>query len=695
MKSLIIDNYDSFTYNLYQFLAEINGELPIVITNDKISWTEIKKANFDNIIISPGPGNPTKREDFGVCEEIITQAEIPILGICLGHQGLGYYHGATVTYAPQLMHGRISEILHNNDSLFQNIPSQFKAVRYHSLILSQSLPSILKKIAWTKNDDLIMAIRHQYKPFWGVQFHPESICSEHGKQLLLNFRNSTQKFWQEKEKKEEDNLSLINKNNNNKINNQLKKQSKYQVYSHKLDFFLDSEIVFTNLYQPSNYSFWLDSSMVAEGLSQFSFMGDTEGEHSFIIKYQIKNQQIELIKQNKITLIKSNIFGFLEDYLTQNYEQSDELPFKFNGGFIGYFGYELKSLCEAIKNNHESNLPDAEFIFADRFIVFDHQNKHIYLIYLDQKNYQQNALYWFSETETKLRKILTQKIEPKNAQEIHKINLDITSNLTKNKEAYFKDIKTCLQKIKEGESYEICLTNQLHFPPIKNTFAYYCLVRKKNPVPYGAYLKLGENIIICSSPERFLSLDKNGWLESKPIKGTAKRGKTPEEDILLKENLKYSEKERAENLMIVDLLRNDLGKVCEIGTIYVPKLMAIESYNTVHQMVSTIRGKIKKNITAIDCIKASFPGGSMTGAPKKRTMEIIDQLETEARGIYSGSIGFLALNGTLDLNIVIRTAIITPKETSIGIGGAITALSSADKEFAEIILKAQGLIRIS
>ena len=260
------------------------------------------------------------------------------------------------------------------------------------------------------------------------------------------------------------------------------------------------------------------------------------------------------------------------------------------------------------------------------------------------------------------------------------------------RQEYANRIREAKHEIRHGETYEVCLTNEFVAHGSPDPLNAYRLFRRKNPAPYASYLKFNNSAVLSCSPERFIKIDHQGVVESKPIKGTAKRGTTKEEDIQISEALRNSEKDRSENLMIVDLLRNDLARVCKLGSVHVPKLFAIETYKSVHQLVSTIRGTLRDDLSSVDCIRSAFPGGSMTGAPKIRTMEIIDRLEDRARGVYSGSIGFLSLTGAVDLNIVIRTAVVADGKVTIGAGGAIVDLSDVEAECDEVWLKVRALL---
>ena len=292
----------------------------------------------------------------------------------------------------------------------------------------------------------------------------------------------------------------------------------------------------------------------------------------------------------------------------------------------------------------------------------------------------------------------------------------VTFRPNRSRETYNRNFEDCLEYIRRGDSYELCLTNQLEatVPRSLDPLELYRTLQRRNPAPHSAFMQWkapsSEFAICCSSPERFVSVRRTegSWqAEAKPIKGTAARvlaapGKeltavqlATDEDRA--RELEKSVKNRAENLMIVDLLRNDMNRVCTTGSVHVAKLMAIESFATVHQMVSTIRGSLEVDAGPIDVLRACFPGGSMTGAPKLRTVELLDELEESvSRGPYAGSLGYISLNGSMDMNIVIRTAVLSSSQNdrwkvSVGAGGAITALSESDDEYQEMLLKSRAV----
>jgi para-aminobenzoate synthetase len=390
-------------------------------------------------------------------------------------------------------------------------------------------------------------------------------------------------------------------------------------------------------------------------------------------------------------------------------------------GFVGYLGYECKADCGS-PNGHSSDVPDAVLMFANRVVAVDHARELTHLLAFGGGKEGEG---WLDSAEAAVREGLATSARAAGEGAANRDGMPavggaragegargaggraaaddpypppapnappVTFRCGRGREQYLADILRCQAELAAGESYEVCLTDQISTDASPLPWELYRVLRRANPAPFAAHLKLGELAVLSSSPERFLSVDRARLVQARPIKGTARRAADPREDAALREELKGDEKTFAEHLMIVDLLRNDLGRVCALGSVRVPELMIVESYPTVHQLISTVTGTLAQERTPVECVRACFPGGSMTGAPKLRTMGIIDEIEREARGVYSGAIGYFGLDGVVDLSIVIRTIVMRAGgtgKTTIGAGGAIVMQSDPQEEFDEILLKAR------
>jgi para-aminobenzoate synthetase len=645
VRTLLIDNRDSYTFNLFQLIADVNGNEPAVVVNDDPMLTALPAGAFDNVVISPGPGHPGRSRDTGHVPGLLADCDLPVLGVCLGHQAIALAAGARVGPAPRPRHGHLSTIVHSGDDpLFEGIPAEFTAVRYHSLCVAEPVPDSLVVTARAE-DGVIMAVRHKNRPRWGVQFHPESIASEHGRRLLENFRDLTgprSRCAKGALERKPSDLAAFSP----------ELPIPVRLISREVPVLPDAEAVFAEFFAASDACFWLDGN----GLSRFSFLGT--GRHTLV------HQAGE------------GGFAALAAELRRFRIGKTDLPFGFAGGYVGYFGYEMKAECGA-DQAHVAATPDSAWMLADRFIAIDHEEKRAYVAALGDGA-------WVEHTASLIGK-LTAPLEPPAE---HGEPASPEPFLTRDRDGYLADVAECQRQLVAGESYEITLSNRLYLPFAGDDFEFYRRLRRTNPAPYSAFLRIAGVAVFSSSPERFLRIGPDRRVESKPIKGTAPRHRDPDTDSRLASDLASSAKNRAENLMIVDLLRNDLGQVCEVGSVTVDRYMAVESYATVHHLVSTISGTLRPEVSAVECVRRCFPGGSMTGAPKLRTMEIIDRLETEARGVYSGALGYFSLSGPADLSIVIRTAVRHGDTLTIGAGGAVVLDSTPAEEYQEMLLKA-------
>lgn len=399
-------------------------------------------------------------------------------------------------------------------------------------------------------------------------------------------------------------------------------------------------------------------------------------------RIRVHNDRVETVQHGQSSTSDQDPFLLLKNLLGESIPNRTQLPFC--GGALGYFSYDLGRRIEQIpaKAINDLTVPDMFVGIYDWAIVVDHHQRRSWWVAAgidkDTSSIQEELLPLFES-------------ESAPQENTFRASSDITCNFTE--KTYRQAFAKIQAYIKEGDCYQVNLAQRFNVSVEGNPWHAYRILRELNPAPFAGFMRCGEHAILSSSPERFLQVKEN-QVETKPIKGTRPRSVFAYEDSALAKDLLESPKDRAENVMIVDLLRNDLGKSCDVGSIQVPSLYSIESYATVHHLVSTVSGRLKNGMTAVDLLRGCFPGGSITGAPKIRAMEIIEELEPHRRSVYCGSLGYIGFDGNMDTNITIRTLVYDDHHLYCWAGGGIIHDSEASAEYRECFDKAAALLKL-
>ena len=437
-----------------------------------------------------------------------------------------------------------------------------------------------------------------------------------------------------------------------------------QIYSMSMRARLNMDDTFATLHKDDAFAFWLDRQH--HPTNAFSVMG----------------------AGSQVVDADQHVLDYLEAQLAQQWSDlaDVDLPFSWRPGLVGALHFEALKAAAAAK--------PSGFMLIDRALVYDHKGKTVWFVGIFDS--PESFRRWHDAALLRIALVggesfVYRRNNPLPGGEPAKVTARHSDD------DYLQLIDTAKDHIAVGDVYQLCLTNQLEIESSHDPLAVYLKLRATNPAPLSSFIRLGDVSICSSSPEQFLHITREGLVTTKPIKGTRPRHADAStdgiQDQAIAEELRNNQKERAENLMIVDLMRNDLGKVASANQANVTKLFDIESYSTVHQLVSTVEAQLAPGLSALDAVEAAFPAGSMTGAPKIRAIQILENLEAGQRGIYSGAIGFIAGNGAVDLAMTIRTIVFESGRATIGIGGGITIDSDPHAELAETKLKSKALLQ--
>jgi para-aminobenzoate synthetase component 1 len=444
-------------------------------------------------------------------------------------------------------------------------------------------------------------------------------------------------------------------------------------------------------FKDRSYSFFLDSGMDPGRLGRYSFMGSDP----FLVMSS-RGDEITLLGPEYENVVSGNPFDVLGELLAKYGIESNPTALPFIGGAVGYLGYDLGRFIEKLPSNaiDDLQLPECCLGFYDAVVIFDHLESRAFiaatglpdtgsssggraLVRLEQMKHDLAAYARLNEYEDLRDKQCAAS------------PISLRSNFTH--EGYVRAVEAVREYIKAGDIFQANISQRFEADMPLPPYELYRRLRQINPAPFASYLNFADLAVVSASPERFLRV-RGDLVETRPIKGTRPRGKDPASDDALARELVNSVKDNAEHVMIVDLERNDLGRVCRYGTVRVSELAALERYATVFHLTSTVEGRLRSENNIIDLLKATFPGGSITGAPKVRAMEIIDELEPTRRSVYTGSIGYIGFDGNLDLNIVIRTILVKNNRAYFQVGGGVVYDSDPEGEYGETLDKAKALI---
>lgn len=644
---LLIDLHDSYAPNFSALLGDHHVCVTVFDPEDHQLHTKIADGEFSHIIIGSGPGNP--EEYTGIEALFHAAAHTPVLGIGMGHLLLAQYHGATLGRMESPAHGIETPILHRGEDIFTGLESPTTMVRYQSWEITSTgehLKTLATRDAGVTPASEVMSFKAAGYEHYGVQFHPESVLSTQGQALLANFLGDD------------------------------------RLYTRKIPGRLNT--VATAAAQSGEAVFWLDSSSADRGQGRYSILGSTLGDETMILRAEEATGPTHMQTNGTTTVIDQPIMELVTEY-TWRIPHTTDLPV-FPGGWVGYVGYEanLSTVTGTTQAEHKyrSTEPDAYWVRPQTFIIYDHQEELTTLVAVNNEKLLDDleATLVFGDPEPPA--VPEGKL--------------LAESWRLSDEQYGQRIEEIFTALAEGHSFGVCLTDRYEMVVEANGFELYQRLRHNNPAPYSAYLRFnsfGDELeILCASPERFIQIDQNRVLESKPIKGTIARSADPDLDEQRAQQLRNDPKTRSENLMIADLLRADVAQVAVPGSVRTPKIMDIESYATVHQMVSTVQAELRPDVTVADVLAALLPGGSMTGIPKPRTLRLLNELEAGPRGIYSGAVGWWGSNGTADFNVVIRSIVKNGNNAYIGAGGAVVQGSDVTAEIAEKHLKAQAAL---